>query len=169
MNRALGVIGGGFGAGEFDGVDAAEVLELVARGFQPDVLDAGNFSSHVLDAIDGYFPVVIGDVVFEFVNYHVQKRFCTGAPRACRAPAAIPAANIAALSAICAARFIADVISSSVIETMPVYVRHAQRSNLRQLPNALAPANGLTEKRQGRYAANADSSRVEWIGPAENH
>jgi hypothetical protein len=36
MNRAFGVIGGGFGAGEFDGVDAAEVLDLVAFGFQPD-------------------------------------------------------------------------------------------------------------------------------------
>ena len=59
MNRTFGVVGGGLGAREFDGVDAAEVLDLVAPGFQPHVLDAGNFSSHVLDAVDGVFPVVI--------------------------------------------------------------------------------------------------------------
>src|ERR1700682_2795283 len=75
MNRAFSVVGGGFGAGEFDSVDAAEVLDLVARGFQPHVLDAGNFSSHVLDAVDGAFPVVIRNIVPEFVNDHVQHRF----------------------------------------------------------------------------------------------
>src|SRR6266849_2301986 len=75
MNRAFGVIGGGFGAGEFDGVDAAEVLDLVAFGFKPDILDAGNFSSHVLDAVDGFFPVVIRNIIPEFVHDHVQHCF----------------------------------------------------------------------------------------------
>src|SRR6266699_1897075 len=74
MNGTLGVIGGGFGAREFDRVDTAEVLDLVARRFQPHVLDAGNFCSHVLDAANRFFPVVIRHIVFEFVHDHVQHR-----------------------------------------------------------------------------------------------
>src|SRR6267378_2481127 len=75
MNRAFRVVGGGFGAHEFDGVDAAEVLDLVARSFQPDILDAWNFSGHVLDAVYGFIPVVIRNIVPEFVHHHVQHRF----------------------------------------------------------------------------------------------
>src|SRR5438309_9807705 len=56
MHRALRVVGSGFRARELDGINAAEILDLVARGFQPDTLDAGNLSSHVLDAVDGLFP-----------------------------------------------------------------------------------------------------------------
>src|SRR5437667_6563279 len=68
MHRALGIIGSGLGAREFDGIDAAEVLDLVARSFQPHVLDAWNFSSHILDAANRLFPVVIRYIVFEFVD-----------------------------------------------------------------------------------------------------
>src|SRR5260370_11193367 len=74
MNGTLGVIGGSFGAREFDRVHAAEVLDLVARRFQPDVFDARNFSSHVLDAANRFFPVLIRHIVFEFVHDHVQHR-----------------------------------------------------------------------------------------------
>ncbi len=76
MNGTLGVIGGSFGAREFDRVHAAEVLDL-------------------------------------------------GALRACSEPAAIPAANITAPRTNCAARLVDDVIFSSVIGTLQVYVRHA--------------------------------------------
>src|SRR5205823_57750 len=70
-----GVIRGGFCAREFNRVDAAEVLDLVARSFQPHVLDARDFSSHVLDAANRLFPVVIRYIVFKFVHHHVQHRF----------------------------------------------------------------------------------------------
>src|SRR5882762_5662162 len=56
------------------------------------------------------------------------KRFCTATLRACSEPAAIPATNMAAPRAICEARFMADVISSSPIGTLPVYVSHAGRA-----------------------------------------
>src|SRR2546430_14217797 len=71
MNGAFVIVGRGFGAFEFDGVNAAEVLDLVAFGFQPDILDAGNFSGPFLDAIDGFFPVIIRASVSEFVHHYV--------------------------------------------------------------------------------------------------
>jgi len=62
---------------------------------------------------------LIRDLSLEFVNDHVQHRFradrsgfCTATLRACSEPAAIPATNMAALVAICEARFMADVIYS---------------------------------------------------------
>src|SRR5258705_8863423 len=74
MHWALRVVGRRFRAGKLDGINAAEILDLVARGFQPDILDAGNLSCHVLDAVDGLLPVVVGDVVPEFVYHDVQNR-----------------------------------------------------------------------------------------------
>src|SRR2546427_13027245 len=75
MDRAFGVVGSGFGACEFDGIDAAEIFDLVPRCFQPDVLDAGNLSSHILDPVDGLFSVVIREIISEFVHHHMQHRF----------------------------------------------------------------------------------------------
>ena len=75
MDRTFSVVGSCFRAREFDRVNAAEILDLIARSFQPDVFDARNFSSHVLDPIDGLFAVVIRNIVSEFVHHHVQHRF----------------------------------------------------------------------------------------------
>src|SRR5260370_10067944 len=75
MDRAFGVIRCGFGAGEFDGLDTTEVLDLVAFGFQPDILDATSFSSHVFVAFNGVFPVVIQIIISEFRYYHVKLRY----------------------------------------------------------------------------------------------
>src|SRR5260370_6242291 len=92
------------------------------------------------------------------------KRFCTGTLRACSEPAAIPATNITAPRAICEARFMADVISSSAMATLPVYVTHAGRSNPRQQNNAAAPPNWFDGRAsrpirsQGKTSAEAGFS-----------
>src|SRR5712692_7558328 len=72
---AFCVVGGGLRARELDCIDPAEVSDLVAFRLQPDILDAGNFPRHVLDAIDGFFPVVVRHIVSELVDDHVQHRF----------------------------------------------------------------------------------------------
>src|SRR5713226_4748624 len=74
MHRALRVVGRRFRAGNLDRINTAEILELVARGFQPDILDTRNLSRHILDAVDGLFPIVVRYIVPEFVDHHVQHR-----------------------------------------------------------------------------------------------
>src|SRR5438105_12896545 len=63
VHRAFGVIGSGFRAGKLDGINSAEIARLVALRFQPDIFDAGDSARHVLDAVDGFFPVVVRDVL----------------------------------------------------------------------------------------------------------
>ena len=75
MKRVFGVVGCGFGTGEFDDIDAAEIAELVAFGFQPDIFDPGNFCGHVFYAGESFLLVVERSGVAELVSDYVDNSF----------------------------------------------------------------------------------------------
>src|SRR5579859_799783 len=75
VNGTFRVVGGSFGAREFDGVHPAEVLDLVAFCFKPHILDPGNFRGHLLYAVDGIIAVIIRSGVLKLVDHHMQNSF----------------------------------------------------------------------------------------------
>ena len=75
VQGAFSVIGSRFRAGEFDDVDSAEIANLVSFGFQPNILDAGNFRGHVLDSGDDLLLIVQGSGVLEFVRDNMHDSF----------------------------------------------------------------------------------------------
>ena len=113
VHGAFGIVGSGFGVGKFDRINAAEILQLIARRFDPNVFYTGNLASHATDAVDGGLAVSVGNGVPEFVNDDMQYSFGLPKPVLCRDSAcmdAAPAMNIARPRMICAAYFFADVM-----------------------------------------------------------
>jgi len=88
-----------------------------------------------LDAVDGFFTVVIRDIVSEFVHDHVAAPFSAAEAVLHRSAARVQRACRYSRNEYRGAQgnlrgaFMADVISSSTIGTLPVYVSHAGRSN----------------------------------------
>src|SRR5579863_824886 len=74
MQLAFRIVRGRIGARKFDGVDSAEVSDLIAFGFQPHILDPRNLRRHGLDSVDGVLLVALGDAGFPLVNDDVQNR-----------------------------------------------------------------------------------------------
>ena len=75
VHFTFGVISRGICAGELDRVHSAEVPNLIALRFQPDILDAGNFCGQRPDAVDGLLLIRLGDRRLPFVHDNVQNGF----------------------------------------------------------------------------------------------